>query len=79
MEENSVNMKLEKIFRNVFDNETIQIKREMTANDLDEWNSLNHMLLVSEIENVFSIKFRLKELNQMKNVGDMIDMIISKL
>jgi acyl carrier protein len=79
MEENSVIQKLEKIFREVFANESIHITREMSANDLSEWNSLNHMLLISEVENIFSIKFKLKELNKMRNVGDMIDLIISKL
>lgn len=79
MEENTVTQKLEKIFRNVFASDSIEVTREMTANDLEEWNSLNHMILISEIEEAFAIRFRLKELNQMKNVGDMIDMINSKL
>jgi acyl carrier protein len=79
MEENGIVIKLEKIFREVFDNESLIISREMSANDLTEWNSLNHMILISEVENVFSIKFKLKELNKMRNVGDMIDIIISKL
>jgi len=79
MEENLIVTKLEQIFREVFGNETLIISREMSANDLEEWNSLNHMILVTEVENVFSIKFKLKDLNKMRNVGDMIDIISSKL
>ena len=79
MKENLIITKLEQIFREVFGNETLMISRELSANDLEEWNSLNHMILVSEVENVFSIKFKLKDLNKMRNVGDMIDIITSKL
>jgi acyl carrier protein len=50
----------------------------MSAKDVEGWNSLNHMILVSEIEKAFSIKFKLKDLNKMHNVGDMIDIIASK-
>jgi acyl carrier protein len=79
MEEKVVLEKLEKIFREVFSDDTLVIRREMSANDVDGWNSLNHMILVSEVEKSFSIKFKLKDLNKMHNVGDMIDIIISKL
>lgn len=79
MEENILTAKLEKIFRNVFNKESLIIKREMSSIDLPEWNSLNHMILVSEVENVFLIKFKLKDLNKMHNIGDMIDIINSKL
>ncbi len=79
MEENAIFTKLELIFREVFGKESLNISREMSANDLSEWNSLNHMILVSEVENAFSIKLKLKDLNKMRNVGDMIDIISSKL
>jgi acyl carrier protein len=79
MEEKEIFTKLELIFREVFGKENLSISREMSANDLSEWNSLNHMILVSEVENAFSIKFKLKDLNKMRNVGDMIEIIASKL
>ena len=79
MEENVIITKLQIIFREVFSDESIIINKEISANDIDHWNSLNHMILITEIESVLSIKFRLKDLNRMKNVGDMIDIIISKL
>jgi acyl carrier protein len=79
MEKAAINEKLQNIFRTVFSNESLVIKEEMSASDISEWNSLNHMILVSEVENTFSIKFKLKDLNKMRNVGDMIELIISKL
>jgi acyl carrier protein len=78
MEKEQVEIKLTDIFRKVFNNDSLVLRNEMTANDVDNWDSLSHMILISEIENDFAIKFRLKDLNKMRNVGDMIDIIISK-
>jgi acyl carrier protein len=67
------------VFRKIFANKTLVISDEMTSNDVNGWDSLSHMLLISEIEREFAIKFKLKELNKMHNVGDMIDIIMSQL
>ena len=66
------------VFRKVFHNDSLNLTNELTANDVDNWDSLTHMRLITEIENKFKIKFKLKELNKMRNVGDMIDLILSK-
>jgi acyl carrier protein len=79
MEKNEIAGKLTTVFRTVFDNTTLVLTNELSAKDVDGWNSLTHMMLISEIEDVFSIKFKLKDLNKMKNVGDMIEIILSKL
>ena len=79
MDEKSIMPELEQVFRKVFNNESLIISRGMSSNDVDGWNSLNHMILVSEVEKAFSIKLKLKDLNKMHNVGDMIDTILSKL
>ena len=79
MEEKSIMPELEQVFRKVFNNESLIISRGMSSNDVDGWNSLNHMILVSEVEKAFSIRLKLKDLNKMHNVGDMIDIILSKL
>lgn len=79
MEITEINKNLTGIFRKVFSNDTLMLSNELTANDVENWDSLTHMLLISEIENAFSIKFKLKDLNKMKNVGDMIIIINSKL
>ena len=78
MEENQIIERLEKIFSSVFGNESIVLTRTTSAGDIAEWNSLNHMILISEVETAFNLKFKLKELNKMQNVGDLIDLIISK-
>jgi len=78
METSEITPKLTKIFKIVFNNNSLQLTNELTANDIEGWDSLSHMLLISEIESSFSIKFKLKDLNKMKNVGDMIELIKSK-
>ena len=66
------------IFKTVFNNADIQITETLTANDVKGWNSLTHMILMSSIEEHFAIKFSLREINKMQNVGDLIDLIASK-
>ena len=70
--------KLNGIFRIVFDNEDISIRPEMTANDIDGWDSISHINLILAVEKGFSIKFTQKELLTMRNVGDLVKGIESK-
>jgi acyl carrier protein len=79
MERTEVVNKLTAIFRNVLNDEGIVLKDEMTANDIEKWDSLSHMLLIAESENVLAIRFKLKELNKMRNVGDMVNIILEKV
>lgn len=79
MERNTVVLKLTEVFRKVFNNENLELKDELTASHVENWDSLTHMILISEIENVFQIKFKLKELNKMRNVGEMIELILQKV
>lgn len=79
MEKSEVVNKLTPVFRKVFSDESLTINDSLTANDVANWDSLSHMLLITEVENDFGIKFKLKDLNKMRNVGDMIDIIITKL
>lgn len=67
------------IFREIFDDSSLEITREMTANDVDKWDSLTHLTMIAKTEEVFGVKFKLKELVKMKNVGDMLDKIQEKL
>jgi len=69
---------LNAIFKEVFDDENIIINDEMTANDVENWNSLTHMLLISKVEEVFNIKIKLKELNRLKTVGDIVTLLVEK-
>ena len=67
------------IFRQVFDDDAIVITRETTSSDIDGWDSLSHMNLVIAVEMAFKVKFALGELQTLKNVGDMIDLIARKM
>jgi acyl carrier protein len=67
--------KLKSVFQKVLAANNITITREMTAQDIEEWDSLRHIQLIGEVEKAFGIKFKLREVLSMKNVGDLIDLI----
>ena len=67
------------IFHEVFDDDSIVISRQTTANDIDAWDSLSHMNMVMAVEVRFGIRFALGELQSLKNVGDLIDLTEKKL
>ncbi|MCE5229827.1 acyl carrier protein [bacterium] len=71
--------RLEKVFRVVFDDDEIALRPEMTANDVDGWDSLSHTNLILSVEKEFGIKFNQRELLTFKNVGDLLRSIESKL
>ena len=66
------------VFRQVFDDDSIELRREMTSDDIDDWDSLTHMNLVIAMELQFKVKFALGELQTLKNVGEMLDLINKK-
>jgi len=70
--------KLKSVFEKVLEENDITITREMTAKDIENWDSLRHIQLISEVERAFGIKFKLREVVSMKNVGDLIDLIHAK-
>lgn len=63
------------VFCDVFDDETIEIKEETTANDIEDWDSLEHINLIVAVEKEFGFKFNMNEVTSMKNVGEMISII----
>jgi acyl carrier protein len=67
------------IFQDVFDDETIVLLQETTANDIEDWDSLAHITLIVAIEKEFNIKFDLIELKPLQNVGELLDLIQSKI
>ena len=70
---------LNRIFQQVFGDDSLDITRETTANDVEDWDSLTHMDLIVSIEGELKIKFALGDLLRLENVGDLLDLINSKL
>ncbi len=70
---------LQPIFRDVLDNPNLVITRESSASTVDDWDSLAHVNLVTVIEGQYKVKFALGELQDLKNVGDLIDLLQAKL
>lgn len=79
MEKKEILAKLNVVFGAVFNGRIIQLKDDLTATDVEGWDSLTHMILMNDIESKFDIKFRLRDLNKMKNVGDLIRLIQDKV
>ena len=69
---------LNPILRQVLKKTEITLSENTTAHDVDGWNSLTNMLLISEIEQTFQIHFPFREIVKLKNVGDLCRAIISK-
>jgi len=67
------------IFRDIFDDENLIINDTTSSDDIEDWDSLNHINLVSAIEKEFKIKFALGELMILKDVGAMVDLMVEKL
>jgi len=63
------------IFRETFDDGGIEISRETTADDVDGWDSLTHIQLVSAVEGHFEVRFKLQEIMKFNDVGDLCDCI----
>lgn len=71
--------KLNTVFRHVFQDASLQVHDAMTASEVANWDSLSHMTMIQEVEKAFGIKFKLKEITRMKDVGDMATLIQEKL
>ena len=67
------------IFRDVFDDDTLVIEDSTNSSDIEDWDSLEHIALIVSMEKEFNLKFDLQEVNKLENVGEMVDLIISKL
>lgn len=67
--------KINDIFHDVFEDDSIVVVEETTADNVEDWDSLMHITLISEVESAFGFKFQMKDVVGMKNVGEMIDII----
>ena len=79
MEKTLIYEKLNEVFQDVFDDEELTIDGNTTADDIEDWDSLEHINLMVAVESAFNIKFNMGEVNSFKNVGAMVEAIENKI
>ncbi|HSH67567.1 MAG TPA: acyl carrier protein [Bacteroidia bacterium] len=73
MERNEIIEKIKTILVTILKHENFEMKDELSAADVAGWDSLTHMVIITEIEKSFQVKFKLKELNKLNNLGNLIN------
>lgn len=79
MERNEILKKITEVFADNLDLDNLSLSETTTADEVEGWDSLTHVQLVVAVEKTFKIRFNAKEIQGWKNVGEMIDSILSKL
>ena len=67
--------RLNEIFKGFFDDDSIEIDENTTAEDIEDWDSLNHITLIDTVESEFGVRFTMGEVSGMKNLGEMAEII----
>ena len=75
MNTNEIIPRLNEVFRDVFGDDSISVTPSTTSADIDDWDSIEHINLVDAVENEFGMRFKMREVSGMKNVGEMIAII----
>ena len=70
---------LNSVFQDVLDDESIEVHDETTSDDIEDWDSLEHINLIAAVEQEFGVKFNMGQVVSMKNVGEMVDIILSQI
>jgi acyl carrier protein len=78
MTQDEIYAQLTDVFRAQFKNPDLQIAAEMTANDMQGWDSLAHIRLILGVEKSFGVKFKTAEVSSFRNVGDLVALIVQK-
>ncbi len=76
MTKEAIYEKLNEVFQDVFDDDSIIVNADTTADDIEDWDSLEHINLVSAVEKEFGVKFTMAQVVGMKNVGEMVEVIL---
>ncbi len=79
MTKETIYEKLNEVFQDVFDDDSITVNAQTTADDIEDWDSLEHINLVSAVEKEFGMKFTMAQVVGMKNVGEMVDVILATI
>ena len=78
MDQREIYERLNDVFRDVFDDDEIEVYPDTTADDIEDWDSLEHITLISAVEREFRMKFKMGEISSMKNVGEMAAIIAER-
>ena len=78
MDSKMIYARLNKVFRDVFDDDSINVTPKTTAKDIEDWDSLEHITLISAVEREFKMKFKMGEISSMKNVGEMASIVAAR-
>ena len=78
MSERQILQRLNRIFQDVFDDDSIVVDMNTTADDIEDWDSLEHITLISAVESEFRMRFKMHEVSTMKNVGEMVEIIAAR-
>lgn len=78
MERKEIMAELEKIFAEALQEEQVTLTDKTTAADVEGWDSVSNMIIISEVEKHFGLKLKLREIIRMKNVGALCDLIVEK-
>lgn len=79
VESTDVYKRLDTVFKDVFDDEDIVVRPELSAADVEEWDSLRHIRLILSVEQTFHVRFSAAEVSNLNNVGELAALIQSKL
>jgi acyl carrier protein len=78
LEKNEIVSRLTPIFRDVFDNDALVVSEGMTAADVPTWDSLSNINMIIAVERAFGVKFSIKDVRNLKNVGELLELIKRK-
>ena len=78
MNRDQIQSELTTVFRDVFDEPSLVLRDDLTASDVEGWDSLSHINMIVAVERAFRIKFALADISRLKNVGELISLIEQK-
>ncbi len=78
MDKNNIIARLNEVFRDVFGDDSINVSETTTSADIEDWDSIEHINLIAAVEDEFKMRFKMREVSGMKDVGEMIAIICER-
>jgi acyl carrier protein len=79
MDDAQIYARMEDIFHDVFDDDSLQVSPALSAKDVDGWDSLTHIRLILTVQKAFRVKFSTSEIGKLENVGDLVELIKTRV